>query len=664
MRAWISGVLILIVGMVALMGCGASGSTVATLGGEKLTLPEFEAKYAKYNGGWDKAKSSTMEEREKFLDLLVNFRLKVMEAKRQGLLNDPDVQHEIEGYRLTVASTYATEKLLVEPSVRDLYERKSQEVRVSHILFRLNPTSTPEDTLKQYNKAMELLARLTPANFDSLARVYSEDTSAKTSGPDLGYFSQGRMVKEFEDAAYSLKPGQICKAPIRTQYGYHLIFVKDRKPNEGSIGISHILRRFNQRLSDTLAVRDSVEFIYHRLQEGLSFEEAAKLYSQDPYTNGRGGEIGYFERERIPPDMADVLFNTPVDSITPPVRAPYGFHIFKVTGKRGIPSYEDLHEGLLKMFKDRFYATAYENFLQRLKKKQHLKLNVETMVRLEHAFDTTKTPSVKSWSDTLRPDLRASVLFTYADQKVTVNDFVRLVNSLEEFKPMLLVPISIDRMEERITELLVLSHALEASPYRDDFEAVIQEYRDGILLYRIEQDEVWKKIQVTDSALQDYYHANVEKFKWPKRVDFAEIQVRSDSLAKAIYARLQAGEDFSQLAEEYTVRPGYADRKGHWGLVAETLNKLSRAAASMAVDSITPPKLIEGKWSIIEKLGSDSVHTKTFDEALAEVTSGYQEQAAKEREEEWLRELRAKYDVELDKKPLATAFTEKQGAKQ
>jgi parvulin-like peptidyl-prolyl isomerase len=155
-----------------------------------------------------------------------------------------------------------------------------------------------------------------------------------------------------------------------------------------------------------------------------------------------------------------------------------------------------------------------------------------------------------------------------------------------------------------------------------------------------------------------YYRANIEKFKWPERVDFAEIQVKTDSLAKAIYARLAAGEDFSQLAEQYTVRPGYADKKGRWGLVAETLNKLSRAAAAMAVDSIAPPALVEGKWSIVEKLGSDSVHTKTFEEALAEVTSGYQEYAAKEREQEWVQGLRTKYGVEVNRKPLATAFME------
>ncbi len=649
--------LVFVVTALLFVGCGSSRDLLATIGKEDLTLSDFETRYAKYNGGWDKASRDSTDKYQDFLNLLVKFRLKVLEAERQGLPEEPDAKAELEAYRLTIGASYVTEKELIEPSVQELYRRKSEMIRARHILVGLNPGFTPEDTLKAYHRALEILSQVTPANFDSLAYEFSTDPSAKVNRGDLGFFSQGRMVKEFEDAAYSLRPGEISKAPVRTSFGYHILHVTHRQRNPGALTIAHLLKRFKDDRSDTAAVTEAVFAVYDSLQKGLSFEEAVARHTDDPYTRDTGGDIGSYERERVPPTIADVLFETPVGSITPPIRMDYGYHIIKVKQQRDVPSFEEMKRELTTLFRERFYPSVYENFVHNLKKQQRLSFDIGTYETLQRSFDTTKTVGSKGWADTLTGALLSSRLFSWNGKDFLVRDFVRLGSAMEEFHTLLLSPATIQRMVERITELLVLNELIARSPehYRD-LEEIMREYRDGILLYRIEQEEVWKKIAVTDSALRDFHALHRDEYRWPPRVSFAEIQVRTDSLAKALYQRVLEGEDFGLLAEQHTIRPGFAEKKGVWGFTPETQNQLTRAAAGMAVDSIAAPVLFEGKWSIIKKLASDTARVKTYEEAIPEVTSGYQEYAAKQREREWVEQLRRRFGVREYPELLSRAF--------
>jgi peptidyl-prolyl cis-trans isomerase SurA len=127
-----------------LAGCAGSGpAVVAKFGDDTISLEDFEESYAKNNGGWEKATTSTAEDREKFLDLLVKFRLKVLEARNRGLMADSSIKSELEGYEVTVATSYMLEKEIVEPRVKEMYDRRKEEVRASHILIRLNPDASP-----------------------------------------------------------------------------------------------------------------------------------------------------------------------------------------------------------------------------------------------------------------------------------------------------------------------------------------------------------------------------------------------------------------------------------------------------------------------------------------------------------------------------------------
>ena len=647
------------------VGCAGSGSPalLGKIGGEPLTLQEFEDSYANHNGGWEKSEGSSMEDRERFLDLLVKFKLKVREAYDSGLLADTSVQHELESSRISVATSYMVEKELVEPKIKELYERVREEIRASHILIRLNPNTTPSDTLQAYEKAMKVIAMIPTVPFDSLAVRYSEDPSARANKGDLGFFSAGRVVPEFENACYSMKVGEYTHEPVRTQYGYHIIKVTARQPKEGAVRVSHIIRRFGLNPADTTAVTDSTWIIYRLLKQGMDFALAARRFSQDNRSSSTGGDIGYYERGSLPPAIAKLFYETPIDSITEPFRAPYGYHIFKITGQRGPPSFQDVEKDLRQQYQQARYKADYEDYIHNLEKQYKLNFDVRLLDQLTHSFDTTKTPATRTWSDTLSPEFNNRVLFTYADRKFTVNDFIQRVNSAEEFGSVALSPRNVEHFVERTAGAEIIEeHALHVVARHPEFAKLMQEYQDGILLYRIEQDEIWKKIVVNDSLLHMYYDENRENYRWPRRVDFAEIYVTTDSLAQLAYKEIRGGEDFGEVAAQYTMRPGYKEKKGVWGLQPDSLNIWSRYAASLPVDSIPPPFEHPTGWSIIKVLAKDSARVKTFDEAKPELASAYQEYAYKVRERQWLSALEAKYPVVLNKELLMNAFVRKRVA--
>ena len=641
-----------------LAGCAGSGpAVVATFGKDPLTLEDFEASYAKNNGGWDKGVAATQEERERFLDLLVKFHLKVKEATERGLLADSAIKSEMEGYKIAVATSYMLERELVEPRIRELYERKKEEIHASHILIRVDRDANPADTLAAYQKAMKVIDLIPKSIFDTLAVAYSDDQSAVLNKGDIGFFTSGRMVPEFEDACYRLKSGEYTRIPARSQYGYHIIKVHERQKSKGSVRVSHIVWRETETSNDSLGLKDTVWMVYNQLKSGLDFAAAAKQYSQDPGSKMNGGDIGYYERGKVMREIENLFYATPLDSVTKPFRMPYGYHIFKITGFSGVQTFEEMEKDLRQSYKDMRYNADYENYVRGLKKRYTLSFDDAIVAQLKHSFDSTTTPASFSWSDTLAPELKKKVLMVCQGRPFTVGDFVEHVNETSDLKTMLLQSNNVQQMINRMADAkIVEEHAREIPDRYPEFSKLLKEYQDGILLYRIEQDEIWKKIVVNDSLLKIFHGENKEKFRWPPRVSFAEVYVTTDSVVNLAYKEIMSGKKFSDVAERYTMRPGYKEKKGLWDLTPVETNEVTHRAFAVPIDSVSRPFQYPTGWSIVKPIAKDTAHAKTFTEATPELLSAYQEHASKVREEEWLTELRNRYPVALKKEVLSEAF--------
>jgi len=657
-RIFILGVPLFIV--ILFIGCGVSNPILVTIGDEKITLHNFEDNFVKNNGGWDTSAATSLEDRQKFLDLLIKFKLKVKEARAQGLEKDSAIVSEMDSYNTSVAQSYMIEKEVIEPGVQRFYEKKKEEIRVSHILFRLQKNATPEDTLMAYIRAVNAIDQIPSVPFDSLASRYSEDPSVKSNYGDLGFLPFGRMVPEFEDACYSLNPGEYTKRPIRSQYGYHVIKVTARRPNPGSVRISHILLRFNQSSSDTAAVRDTAWMLYKRLKSGASFKEVVQKYSQDPQSVPKSGDMGFYERDRIPPVVADVFYRLQIDSISEPMRFNYGYHIFQLTEKKALPSFVEIQKDLKSQYQQVRYQYEYKNYVEKLKTQYRVLIDSTVVNMLISKLDTNKVAGNENWKDTLSAEMLKTPLIHSTGRPYLVKDFADKVITTNEYKGYFLTPVNVWVLVTKVVDVVALEqHARHAAERHPVLAQLLQEYEEGTLLYRIEQDEVWKKVLVNDSLLREYYNAHKENYRWPERINFAEIYTTTDSIAKAVYKKIKKGKDFSDAAQEYTNRSGYQEKKGVWGFQPFTFNDLSLKASTMAIDSITAPFKFQSGWSIIKALGRDNAHVKTFEEAMPEVASGYQEVASKQREQEWIETLRNKYPVTINKEALSEAFKRK-----
>lgn len=213
------------------------------INGKPVYKSEFEYIYNKNNTNNSLDKKSL----EEYVDLFVNFKLKVEEAKAQGIDTTRSFVTELAGYRSQLTKPYLTDSKVDEEILREAYNRSKEDVDVSHILIRVAQNATPADTLKAWNIVQSILKRLQKEDFAKVAKEVSEDPSAADSkgqvgnGGRLGFISAFRTVYPFETMAYNTPVGAISK-PVRSAYGYHIIKVHARRPSLGEVLVAHIMK--------------------------------------------------------------------------------------------------------------------------------------------------------------------------------------------------------------------------------------------------------------------------------------------------------------------------------------------------------------------------------------------------------------------------------------
>ena len=227
-----------------------------------------------------------------------------------------------------VTATSLHRIILPIPRQRKNFSRKHirdhlTEINAWHILIAMPQDASPADTLKAWKKAIDIRERIINGeSFESVARGTSDDKSVKINGGNLGYFTVFQMIMPFEDAAYSLKKGAISM-PVRTPYGYHIIKVTDKRPSKGRIKVAHIMKAVPPGTAENEAKKaeEEINNIYKKLQEGASFSELAKKYSDHKESAVKGGELNWFGTGEIISDFSEAAFAiTDTGKYTKPVR--------------------------------------------------------------------------------------------------------------------------------------------------------------------------------------------------------------------------------------------------------------------------------------------------------------------------------------------------------
>jgi peptidyl-prolyl cis-trans isomerase SurA len=544
-----------------LVGCAPrqQEAIVARIGEDPLTLKEYERIYVKSNGSRDSGAIASMDEKAKFLDLVVKYKLKLKDAYAQGLDKKHDVAEEIAQYKGSLAQSFLTDREVVKPGIQQLYKRRTEELRVAHILLPFPAHASTADSLSAYKNAQDVIDSLRAGrDFSTFAARLSTDPSAAENKGDLYYATGGDFVSPFEDAAYTLHKGEVYPTPVRTRFGLHIIKLLDRKPNEGEVHASHIMVRFSSATpspEDTAKAYAKIRKIQDSLALGLDFAEIAKRNSEDGGSASRGGDLGWFSRRRWVRPFDDSAFTLKTMQVSGIVRTSYGYHLIKCTERRPLKSFEDMRPEIESMYQQRRFADDNAAFLNRLRSSLRYARNDSVLALLLSSVDTTKTVRDSAWTPRMTPALGKSPLITILGRAISVDSVISLLQTRGDFAATSLRPLPLTAAVDKVGEQMLWGTKADLLVGENpEFAGIMNEYQQGVLLYQIEQERVWGKIAPTDSTLHEFFQHNREKFTFPDRVRFTDIHFNSDAVARAARERLMKGATFSQLAEEDSLR--------------------------------------------------------------------------------------------------------------
>lgn len=631
-----------------------------TIGDQNITVKEFCDVYYKNN-----LKSDVIEKKsvDDYLDLFTTFRMKVMEAEHLQLDTSAKFQKELAGYRKQLAKPFMSSDDITEELVQEAYQRKLKDLRASHILIRCDKNALPSDTLKAYNKAMEIRKKAVAkgVDFAALADQYSEDPSAKGmkatdqtparpgNHGDLGYFTVFDMVYPFETGAYNTKEGEISM-PVRSDFGYHIIKVNSITDALGSIQAAHIFLQLPADASedDVDAMQKKADNIYKELmaQEGKNWNEMVKQYTDDKGTISRNGALSNFTVSRIVPEFIEACKSLEKGQIAKPVRTMYGYHIIKLMDYSGVGTLEKERKGLSERIeKDMRSKKSEEVVIKQAKSDYHFKQNDKVLEGFMATVDSTILRN--EYKPAANLDMNAT-LFSMDGNATKVSDFVDYIK--EKMTPQRHVsPATYAyQLYEAFSNEKVMDYAdAHLEDKYPEFKALVQEYKDGILLFDLMDQEVWTKAVKDTLGLQEFHDRNATNYMWESRAYATIVTVtRPESLPK-VKTLIDSGIELDSLKNAIRrdsigyafVRKGYYQR-GDNQYVDQTEWKVGeRNEIASTVDQST---------TIVFIRELRDPEPKTLKEARGLVTSDYQV----ELEKKWVQSLKERYPVKIDEKVL------------
>lgn len=631
---------------------------ILTVAGEEITKSEFLNVYQKNNVNGEVIDRKSLEE---YMELYINFRLKVKEAESLGMDTMRSFKDELAGYRKQLAQPYLIDEKMNRSLLEEAYNRKKEDIRASHLLIKVDRNAAPADTLEAYKKIMSLRKRVMKGeDFGKLAAEFSDDLSArdrtvdnrvvKGNRGDLGYFTVFDMVYPFETGAYNTKVGEVSN-PIRSDFGYHLIYVTDRKPALGKVQVAHILLKAKTQATaaDTAEMDKKAQEIYERLLKGEDFTALAQQYSDDKTTSTKGGVLPWFGANRMIPEfIKEVSKLEKIGDVAKPFTSSFGWHIVKLIDKKDIGTYEDNLNDLKQNLSRSDRAKKSEDALIS-KIKDEYKFTQNLKAKNEFYKVVTDTIFKAGWSTDNAKELN-KVLFTIGRHQYTQQDFaLYLVQNQKKSAPEN-INAYVDRMYSAFVnqKLLEYEDSQLESKY-PEFKALMKEYRDGILLFELTEQKIWSKASKDTTGLEAYYNANKQNYMWQQRADASIYTLNStdkkilESLRSAVKKGLTDNEILELINNDSTTVLSI-DRRKFEKEENQLVDRIKWAKGE------TSESVEDGKTTIIKINEVIEPEPKKLNEVKGLVTANYQDYL----EQQWIKELRNKYPFKVNQEVLSS----------
>jgi peptidyl-prolyl cis-trans isomerase SurA len=639
---------------------GNDDPVLLTVAGEKITRSEFLNVYNKNNMKKDVIDKKSLEE---YLDLYINFKLKVKEAESLGMDTVSSFKTELAGYRKQLAQPYLMDKEVNDKLLQEAYSRMQWDIRASHILVKVGPNASPTDTLKAYKKIMDIRDSIVKKgrNFGKMAIAYSDDLSArdqaqagnrpatKGNAGDLGYFTALDLIYSFETAAYNTKVGEVSM-PVRTDYGYHLVKVTDRKPAMGKVQAAHILITIpaNSTAADSAKYKAKIFEIYQKLKGGAAFEDMAKQFSDDKASAAKGGVMAWFGVNRMVPEFIAAVSKLNKGEISEPTQTMYGWHIIKMLDRKGIAPFDSIKSELkTKISKDSRANKSKEVMVEKLKTEYGFKDYPDALADFNKVVDDSIF--MGKWKASRAKDLNKN-LCTLGTKTYTQQDFAKYLAAHQSSKANKVdISVYLNGMYKQFIDESAINYedGMLETKY-PEFKSLMKEYRDGILLFELTDEKVWSKAVKDTVGLKEYYDKNKQNYMWDTRLDATIYTCANANVAKTTHKLLKKGKLTNDEILKEINKTSQLDLKIE---SAKFLKKDNPLIDSIPwVTGFTKDMTKNGSVVFVKVNQVIPKEPKSLAEAKGMVTADYQTYL----EKEWIDSLKKKYTVDVNKDVFST----------
>jgi len=622
-----------------------NNATLFTIANQNVKVDEFVRVYTKnnINNQADFSKKSLDE----YLDLYEKFRLKVKEAETLGMDTMPSFKNELASYRAQLTQSYLSDRKATENLMKEAYDRMQEEIDVSHILiFWPNPNPSKADSLKVLNEIKKIKADAEKTSFEEQISKYNKNTKPqyignkqKYEGGHLGYISVFQTVYPFENAMYNTKVGAISE-PVATNFGYHLVYVKDKRPTRGKIKTAQILVKTKETDSpqNQEKAKEKAFQIYKEIKDGaISFEDAVKKYSEDRKTKYKKGELPLLSSAEMIESYADASFALKNDGdISEPIKSKIGWHIIKRLKKEELKSFDEIKLGLQKRIeKDSRSNVAKKLMINDTKAKFGFSEN-------EYAVNNLKQAMINNLGKNLNAKDYNETLFTIGKNQVKQSDFIKWFGHSRSN--------SAKALEIQFNNKYTLFKNSTITKYREDhleeidteFKNLMKEYHDGILLFELTNKEVWTKAVEDTTGLKEYFDNNRDKYIWKERIVYTNYIAKDAKTASKIKKYLAKGKSKDFILSKLNKKEQTVTAK------TKTEEKNSNdfvKSISWTKGTIAEENNLDGssKISYVENILKPV--KKELKETRGYVISDYQDFL----ENKWIKKLKTKYPIVLNK---------------
>ena len=600
-----------------------------------------------YNKNLDLVKDDSQKNLDNYLELFLGYKLKVEKANKIGLQDGVTYQNELKSYRTQLSKSYMNDSKVTNELVQEAYDRMQKEVRASHILVLVAEGASPADTLKAYNKIKDIKNRLNAGeDFNLVAQKYSEDPSVKDNNGDLGYFSAFRMVYPFESAAYTTNVGDVSK-PFKTRFGYHIVKVIDKRYNKGEVTIAHImiLKPTTKDSQLDAKAKQTIDDIYQKIQQGERFENLAQQFSEDKSSAPKGGVLQRFGSGQLSSEeFENVAFSLQnKDDISKPFQSQFGWHIVKLIEKHPLQSLADMKSEL-------------EEKVRRDERSLLITNSLAKKLRAKYAFTTDKkmVAAVKKnvtndfYGQTWQVPENAS---DYSKAILTIDKLkdvsgVAFLNFIElqqkaKSKTAPIAKLVDELFEKFIDEQVTTYHNENLENEFPEFRYVMDEYRDGLLLFDLMEREIWTKAKTDTLGLTNYFEKNIKNYQWKKRYNTNIFSSTDKSIITKVKKFLDRGKSLTYIKEQLN-KDGKINVMVKSGLFEEDYDILP--AYNNLVKGVSPVVTKDEYYFVVDVTEVKQIEAKKLTECTGKVVNDYQQFL----EANWVDELKKEFKIKVN----------------